>query len=83
MSDSITDDNGKPGFNHVEDLTVTDPSRHADVNIDEVDNLRRAQDNLFSDGRPKWEIIRENKKCMLIILVLLVSTERQESSCGR
>lgn len=63
----------KQGFSHTEQLDRVDTSVEADVNIKEVDNLLIAHDHLFSEGRPKWEVVKENKKAMALILILLVS----------
>jgi hypothetical protein len=63
----------KQGFFHTEQLDRVDASVEADVNIKEVENLRIAHDRLFSEGRPKWEVLKENKKATALILILLVS----------
>lgn len=65
-------DDSKPGFQHVEHLARVDTALTADVDIAEVTNLRKAHDQLFSDGRPRWQVAKENKNAMLIILILLV-----------
>lgn len=62
----------KPAFYHTEQLDHVDTSAEADVNIKQVENLRIAHDHLFSEGRPKWEVVKENKKAMAVILILLV-----------
>jgi hypothetical protein len=63
----------KQGFSHTEQLDRADTSVKADVNIKEVETLLIAHDRLFSEGRPKWEVVKENKKAMALIFILLVS----------
>ncbi|KAJ5710615.1 MFS general substrate transporter [Penicillium malachiteum] len=62
----------KQAFSHVEQLNRVDTSAEPDVNIKKVENLLIAHDHLFSEGRPKWEVVKENKKAMAVILILLI-----------
>ena len=66
-------DDGKPHLAQHVELARVDTALTADVDVSEVTNLRKAHNQLFSDGRPRWQVAKENKNAMLIILILLVS----------
>lgn len=42
--------------------------------------LKLAEQQLLSVGRPRWEVIKDNKRAMLVIMIMLVCDVRQRAS---